>query len=76
MPAYIGAEIGVDLISAQAAIFDLNLGYALTTGIGLQDGSLEVEVAGCGITIGKRVGISAFGTGVSIDFGRLFWESK
>lgn len=70
--AYLGVEAGVSLISAEASIFNLTLGVGLDTGAGIKDDSLEVKVAGCGMTVGRVVSISAWGSTFGIDFGRLF----
>jgi hypothetical protein len=70
--SYLGAEAGVSLFKAEASLFDLNLGVGVDTGAGIKDDSLDVHVAGCGITIGRKVAISAFGSSFGIDFGRLF----
>jgi hypothetical protein len=69
---YMGLEANVSLIKAEASIFDLNLGVGVDTGAGFKDDSLDVKVAGCGFTIGRKVSISVFGAGFGVDFGRLF----
>ena len=71
-PVYIGADASLNLFKAQASVFDLNLGVGVETGLGLKDGSIDAHVLGCGITIGRKVGISAFGSSFAIDFGRFF----
>lgn len=70
--SYVGAEANVSLFKAEASIFDLNLGVGVDTGAGIKDDSLDVRVAGCGVQIGRKVSISAFGSSFGIDFGRLF----
>lgn len=67
-----GAGIGVsaNLVDAQASVFDLTLGVGLDTGVGIQDDSFTVEALGCGFTLGRKVGISVFGTSFGVDFGR------
>ncbi|KAF9177428.1 hypothetical protein BGZ51_008769 [Haplosporangium sp. Z 767] len=69
---YVGAEANVSLIKAKASIFDLNLGVGVDSGIGIRDDSFDARVLGCGIQIGRKVSISAFGSSFGIDFGRLF----
>ena len=71
-PYYWGGGAGAYLIQAEASIFDLTLGIGVETGIGVKDETFEVELAGCGIMIGRRVGISVFGNEFSINLGRLF----
>lgn len=70
--AELGAEAGVSLINAQVSLFDLNLGVALDTEVGIKDDSLVIEALGCGFKIGRKVSISVFGSSFGIDFGRLF----
>ncbi|KAJ4163154.1 hypothetical protein NW754_014577 [Fusarium falciforme] len=70
--SYLGAEANVSLFKAEASIFDLNLGVGVDTGVGIKDDSLDLHLAGCGIQIGRKVSISAFGSSFGIDFGRLF----
>ena len=66
------AEAGVHLPKVEASAFDLNLGVGLDTGGGIKDDSLEVKALGCGVTVGRKVGISVFGASFGIDFGKLF----
>ena len=76
MPAYIGREASANLLTAQAAVFGFTVGLSLSTGIGSKDGSLEVQVFGCGVTIGKCNHITALGNGVATDFGKLARGNK
>jgi len=69
---YAGVDARLSLVKAKASIFDLDLGVGLETGAGIKNGSVDVHVAGCGVTIGKTMSISAFGSSFGIDFGRLF----
>ena len=75
-PVYIGADASLNLFEAQASVFDLDLGVGVKTGLGFKDGSIDFHVLGCGITIGRKVGISAFGSGIAIDFGSVTNYSK
>ena len=67
-----GVHAGVALVDVKASLFDLKLGAGVDTGAGIKDQSLDVKVAGCGVSIGRRMGIAAFGSELAIDFGRLF----
>ncbi|KAF9987714.1 hypothetical protein BGZ65_002228 [Modicella reniformis] len=69
---YMGVDANVTLMKTQASIFDAQIGLGVDTGFGIKDDSVEVELAGCGITLGRKVGISVFGTNFSVDFGQLF----
>lgn len=68
--AGVGAEL--NLFKADASVFDLKLGIGVETGAGIKNGSLDVKVAGCGATIGKRVSISVLGNEFGLDFGKFF----
>ncbi|ETN44554.1 uncharacterized protein HMPREF1541_10224 [Cyphellophora europaea CBS 101466] len=69
---YVGADAKLSLFKAEASVFDLELGVGVETGAGIKNGSIDAHVAGCGVTIGKRVSISAFGSSIGIDFGKFF----
>jgi hypothetical protein len=66
------AEAGLHLVDAQASIFNLKIGAAADTGLGIADDSVTVKALGCGFSLGRKVEISVFGSGFGIDFGRLF----
>jgi len=70
--AYIGADAAVNLVGGQVSVFDANLGFGVGSGIGIRDEAIEVKLVGCGITVGKRIGISVFGNKIEINFGRFF----
>ena len=40
------------------------------------DDSLKAKVAGCGFTIGRKVGISILDNEISIDFGKFGWRRQ
>lgn len=67
-----GAGVGVsaNLVDAHASVFDLTLGVGIDTGAGIHDDSFEVKALGCGFTLGRKVGISVFGSSFGVDFGR------
>lgn len=69
---YAGAGAELNLFKADASVFDLKLGVGVETGAGIRNGSLDAHVAGCGVTIGKRMSISVFGNEIGIDFGKFF----
>lgn len=66
-----GAGAGISLIEADASIFKLKLGLGVDTGIGIKDDSIEVKLAGTGVTVGRVLSISVFNNSFGIDFGRL-----
>jgi len=67
---YNGISLSFSLIQAKASVFDLNLGFGLSTGFGIKDDSLDVVVAGVGFCIGRRVGIKVLDNEIAVDFGR------
>ncbi|CAK1365377.1 hypothetical protein CB0940_08955 [Cercospora beticola] len=71
-PFYAGVGASIDLIQAEASIFDLTLGLGVESGIGVLDETAEIEFLGCGILIGRKVGISVFGNVFDVNLGRLF----
>jgi len=67
---YNGVDLGINLISAKASVFDISLGVGLSTGFGIMSNSIDFKIAGTGLIIGQRIGFSAFGSEFAIDFGR------
>jgi len=76
--AWAGTGVGLcataNLVDLKASIFDLNLGIGANCQVGWSDDdkAVKVEVLGCGITIGRKVAISVFGSSFGVDFVRLF----
>ena len=68
--AGIGVGVSANLVNASASVFDLTLGVGVDTGVGIKDDSFTAEVLGCGITLGRKVGISVLGSSFGVDFGR------
>ncbi|KAJ7440232.1 hypothetical protein FB451DRAFT_1300565 [Mycena latifolia] len=68
---WIGVNAALNLVSGKVSVFDAILGVGIATGAGIRDEAIEVKLLGCGITVGKRVGISVFGSSVEINFGRF-----
>ena len=68
--AGIGVGLSANLINAKASVFDLNLGVGVDTGVGVHDDSVTLEAAGCGFTVGRKVGVSVLGNSFGVDFGR------
>jgi len=70
--AGLGGELSaaISLIEAKASVFDLKLGFGVSTGAMIKDDSLEIEALGCGFIIGRKFGIKVFDNEIAIDFGR------
>lgn len=60
------------LVGGDVSVFNFNLGVGVSTGGGIKDDSLSVKVAGCGVQVGRKLGISVFGNELAIDFGKFF----
>lgn len=69
-PLYAGAGVGFNLAGGSASIFDFNLGAGLSTGAGLKDESIELKLAGTGVTVGRKISISVFDNSFGIDLVR------
>ena len=68
---YVGANAGVSLIGGNVSAVDFNVGAGVSTGVGIQDDSVQAKVAGCGVSIGRKMGISVFDNSISLDLGKL-----
>ena len=51
------------------------LGLGVSTGAGLKDDSASVKLLGCGLTIGRKVGVSFFDSEIGVDLGKVSEES-
>jgi hypothetical protein len=47
-------------MSSSISGVDLNVGAGVSTGGGLKDDSVSVKLLGCGVVVGRRIGISLF----------------
>lgn len=54
------AVASLSLMSSSISGVDLNVGAGVSTGGGLKDDSVSVKLLGCGVVVGRRVGISLF----------------
>ena len=63
------------MAGGSAGPVDLNLGVGVSTGAGIKDDSVNVKVAGCGVTVGRKIGVSVFDNSISFDLGKFgkFW---
>ena len=48
-------------------VVDYHFGVGCTTGAGIKDDSLHAKFAGCGVTVGRKVGVSVFDNEISVD---------
>ena len=70
---YFGGGASVDLIKAKASCFELTLGIGVDSGFGIQDWSYTMDILGCGVVIGKHIGVEVFGSSFGINLGTI-WE--
>ena len=57
-------------VDADVGPLHVKAGVGVGTDIGYKDGSISGHIAGCGITIGKKIGISVLGNELALDFGK------
>ena len=69
---FIGAGANIRLVGGNVSIFHFDVGAGVSTGIGIKDDSISTEIAGTGVTVGRKCEISLFGSKVGVDFGKLF----
>ena len=70
-PTYAGVEARLKLAGGSVLFVDANLGLGVSSGIGIKDDSLDAKLAGCGVTVGRKIGVSVFDNSFSIDLGKL-----
>ena len=63
---------GDDTGPSDSGPLEVSFGLGINTGAGVRDGSLGVKLAGTGMQIGRKVGISFFDNEISIDFSKLW----
>ena len=61
----------VTFAGGDVSVFNFHLGAGVSTGGGIKDDSITVKVGGCGVQVGRKVGISVFDNELAIDFGKL-----
>jgi hypothetical protein len=69
-PLYGGAGVGFNLAGGSVSIFDFNLGAGLSTGAGIKDDSVQLKVAGTGVSLGRKISISVLDNSFGIDLVR------
>ncbi|XP_067022433.1 uncharacterized protein [Acropora muricata] len=47
--------------------FYLHLGAGVSTGAKVEDGTLDARLAGCGLKVGKKIGVSVYDNEFSVD---------
>ena len=64
------AHAKVTLAGGEVSMFNFHLGAGVSTGAGIKDDSVNLKVAGCGVKVGRQVGISVFDNEFGVDFGK------
>ena len=54
------AVASLSLMSSSKSGIDLNVGAGVSTGGGIKDDSVSVKLLGCGVVVGRKIGISLF----------------
>ncbi|CAG2209899.1 unnamed protein product [Mytilus edulis] len=65
----IGAEIKArgTLVDATGGPFNVHLGVGVSTGAKIENGTVEAKVAGCGLKLGKRIGIAILDNEITVE---------
>ena len=81
MTASVGASTSRTHVEASAKLtaaagesgpISYHVGAGVSTGAGIKDDSVTVKVAGMGVQVGRKVGLSVFDNSFSIDLAKLF----
>ena len=57
---YAEAVASLSFMSSSKSGIDLNVGAGVSTGAGFKDDSVSVKLLGCGVVVGRKIGISLF----------------
>ena len=52
----------------KAGPLHVHFGLGVSTAAKMEGGTLELKIFGCGLTVGKRIGLSVFDNSVSVEF--------
>lgn len=66
------ANAKATLAAGDVGPLSYHAGVGVGTGAGIKDDSVTVKVAGCGVQVGRKVGVSVLGNSVGVDFGKVF----
>ena len=67
---YRGGNAKVTLAGGNVSAVNYHVGAGVSTGAGIKDEAVQVKLAGCGFSIGRKVGVSVFDNEVGVDFGK------
>eukprot|EP01119_Soliformovum_irregulare_P024104 TRINITY_DN8570_c0_g3_i1.p1 TRINITY_DN8570_c0_g3~~TRINITY_DN8570_c0_g3_i1.p1 ORF type:complete len:166 (+),score=37.24 TRINITY_DN8570_c0_g3_i1:67-564(+) len=61
------AEAHLKMVEADVGPFHLNLGLGLDTGAKVENSTVDVGALGCGVKVGRKIGVSVVGNEFSVD---------
>ena len=67
---YKGGIAKVTLAGGDVSGVSYHVGAGLSTGAGIKDDAVQVKLAGCGFSVGRKVGVSVFDNELAVDFGK------
>lgn len=67
---YRGGNAKVTLAGGDISGVSYHLGAGVSTGAGIKDDALQVKVAGCGFSVGRKIGVSVLDNEIGVDFGK------
>mmetsp|Transcript_76107 Transcript_76107/g.183924 ORF Transcript_76107/g.183924 Transcript_76107/m.183924 type:complete len:262 (-) Transcript_76107:12-797(-) len=68
---YAEAVASLSFMSSSKSGIDLNVGAGVSTGGGIKDDSVSVKLLGCGVVVGRKIGISLFDNSIVFDLGKI-----
>lgn len=54
-------------VDATGGPFNIHLGVGVSTAAKVEDGTVEAKLAGCGLKVGKRIGVAVFDNEFTIE---------
>ena len=70
------AQAGVQLAEGAAGAVDFKAGLGITTGAGIKDDSASFKLFGCGISVGRKLGVSFFDNEIGVDLAKARQEAS
>ena len=61
------AKARVTMSEAKAGPVYLHLGAGVSTGVKVEDGTFDAKLAGCGLKVGKKIGVALYDNEISVD---------
>jgi hypothetical protein len=65
-------EARLRLADAEGAGFGVKLGAGISSGVSVGLGGVQAKVAGCGLSVGKKIGVSALDNEFYVDIAKMF----